>query len=245
MTVAAGPTRHLPGRHMMVVGLLLGLLGLALLVALVVALADRGGDGRTSSGTQVQGSGGAAMQLRTTPAFARVELAGATAVTVQVGPSRSVRVTADSNLLRHVTTRVRGGTLAVGTTGSFTTRTPMHVDVTVPSLDAVTLTGSGTLVVTGVHARLLAVSLPGTGSVRVAGSAEELRATLSGSGDLQVQDLVARDAATELSGVGEIRVHVTRDLHATVSGTGSIRYSGDPTSVVSRVTGTGSVSAQP
>ena len=244
MAVVTGPSRHPPGRHAMAVGFVLGLLGLGLLGSLFVVLADAGGDGGTSHGASVRGSGSAATEVRQTAAFSALQLAGSTTMTVRVGEPRSVRVTGDDNLLRHVTTRVRAGSLVVGTTGSFATTTPMSVLVTVPELDAVTLSGSGMLVVTGLSARRLAVALPGSGTVRVSGSAGELRATLSGSGDMQLQDLVARDVSARLSGYGDMRVHATRDLHASVSGTGSIRYSGDPVSVVDEVTGTGSVTAE-
>jgi hypothetical protein len=64
-------------------------------------------------------------------------------VTVAVGGRQSVVVHADSNLLRDVTTRVVAGTLVVGTTGSFSTRSPMSVEVSVPSLASLTLSGSG------------------------------------------------------------------------------------------------------
>jgi len=66
-------------------------------------------------------------------------------------------VHADSNLMRFVTTRVVAGTLVIGTTGSFTIRSPMTVEVSVPSLAAVTLSGSGNPQVTS--------SVTGSGAV--------------------------------------------------------------------------------
>jgi Putative auto-transporter adhesin, head GIN domain len=52
-------------------------------------------------------------------------------------------VHADSNLINHVTTSVVAGTLVIGDTGRFTARGPMSVDVSVPSLTALSLSGSG------------------------------------------------------------------------------------------------------
>jgi hypothetical protein len=48
--------------------------------------------------------------------------------------------------------RFRVRTLVVGTNGSFTTDLPMTVHVTVRTLDAVTLTGTGAVNVENVHA---------------------------------------------------------------------------------------------
>jgi len=74
--------------------------------------------------------------------FTGLDLAGSNNVTVIVGGPQSVVVRADSNLINHVTTGVVAGTLVIGDTGSFTTRTPMSVEVTVPSLTALNLSAT-------------------------------------------------------------------------------------------------------
>ena len=66
-------------------------------------------------------------ETRPLAAFASVDLAGSTNVRVR-GQEAASLVHADGNLLRHVTTEVRSGTLVIGTKGSFTTRSPMTVD---------------------------------------------------------------------------------------------------------------------
>ncbi len=150
-------------------------------------------------------------------------------------------VHADSNLLRYVTTRVVAGTLVIGTTGSFTTRSPMTVEVRVPSLAEVTLSGSGEISVNGIDAPLLAVSLPGSGAVDASGTVTRLDVTLDGSGLAQLTSLVARDVHAVVSGSGLIRVTATASLNAAVPGTGAIYYGGNPPQVTSSVTGSGTV----
>jgi len=158
-----------------------------------------------------------------------------------VGGSQSVVVHADSNLLGLVTTRVVGGTLLVGTTGSFTTRTPMSVDITVPALAVVTLSGSGQLSVTGISTPVLTVSLPGSGALDASGTATRLDVNLDGSGQAQLDQLTARDVHAVISGSGLIRVTATASLDASVRGQGAIVYSGNPPRVTTSVTGTGAV----
>jgi Putative auto-transporter adhesin, head GIN domain len=137
--------------------------------------------------------------------------------------------------------RFRVRTLVVGTNGSFTTDLPMTVHVTVRTLDAVTLTGTGAVNVENVHADRLIVRLPGTGRLTMDGTAERLEVELSGSGDARLEDLVARDVAATLSGFGRLEVHATGSLDAALSGAGMIVYSGNPTTVTEHVTGTGAV----
>jgi Putative auto-transporter adhesin, head GIN domain len=173
------------------------------------------------------------------PRFSRLDLAGSTNVTVVAGGRQSVVVRADSNLISHVTTHVVAGTLVIGTTGNFTTRSPMNVQVSVPSLTAVTLSGSGEISVSKIEAARLTVTLPGSGVLYASGTATRLDVTLGGSGLAQLSNLIARDAHAAVTGSGLIRVTATAKLKATVSGSGAVIYSGNPSQVTRNVTGTG------
>ena len=221
MTISSPPRRGgqaAPHRQpALSTALVLAVVAVLVLAAAVVALRARG----ESSSSGVQGSGVAATQSRHLARFSRLDLAGSNNVTVVVGGRQSVVVHADSNLVRYVTTRVVAGTLVIGTTGSFTTRSPMGVEVSVPSLAAVTLSGSGVLSTSGTVTRL--------------------DASVGGSGLAQLTDLVARDVQAVVTGSGLIRVTATASLNAAVPGTGAIVYSGNPPRVTSSVTGTGAV----
>jgi hypothetical protein len=240
MAVSSPPRRAgqaIPDRQRtLVISLVLALVAVLALATTVVLLA---GGGSRSSG--VQGSGIEATQSRVLPRFSRLDLAGSTNVTVVAGGRQSVVVHADSNLIRHVTTRVVAGTLVIWTTGSFTTRTPMSVQVSVPSLTAATLSGSGEIFVSRIEAPRLTVTLPGSGTLYARGTATQLDVTLGGSGLAQLNGLAARNVHAVVSGSGLIRVTATASLNATVSGTGAIIYSGNPPQVTRNVTGTGAV----
>jgi hypothetical protein len=68
-------------------------------------------------------------------------------------------------------------------------------------------------------------------------------ATLGGSGDVQLQDLVAHDATVLVAGSGRLLVQATGALDAEVSGVGAIVYTGNPTGITQRITGTGSITS--
>jgi hypothetical protein len=196
----------------------------------------------SSSPTGVEGSGVSASETRNLPPFGSVELAGSTIVTIRVGEEQSVVVRADQNLMDRVTTTVQDGSLVIGTVpGSFATKSPMTVTVGVPSLDAMTLSGSGIVAATGIDASSLTVRLPGSGVLRASGAATTLDVTLEGSGDAQLDQLVASDARAEVSGSGRIVLTTTKSLDATVSGSGAIMYGGSPQKVETSVTGSGAI----
>jgi putative autotransporter adhesin-like protein len=199
---------------------------LASLAVGVLGLVLHYGVFRGSSGPgAILGSGIAATDVRAVPAFDGVELRGSNNLVVRVGPKRAVTVYADDNLLGRVTTRVEGGALVVGNrAGSFTTRSPMYVEITTPSLRSVVLSGSGV--------------------VRASGRAASLDVALTGSGDAQLEQLVAREVTVVVSGSGRAVVTATRALDASVTGSGVIVYGGNPLHVTSSVTGVGAIGAR-
>jgi len=198
---------------------------------------------RFSSGSNaVVGSGVPAEQTRDVPPFGGVDLAGSNDVTVVAGAKRSVVVRGDDNLLDLVTTRVVDGTLVISNKESFQTRSPMSVEVSTPSLEALSLSGSGAVSAQGVDGDRLTIALSGSGLLRAVGSAERLDVTLDGSGDAQLEGLVARDVHAVVNGAGRVVVHATQSLDASVPGSGMVAYSGDPPQVTTRVTGVGAIS---
>lgn len=240
--MTAAPTSIHPGReHLHLRGVLVVILAFLVGAALVAVLYESDVFGGSSSST-TNGSGVPATQSRDVAAFKRVELAGANNVVIAVGAKQSVVVKADDNLLGRITTRVQSGTLVIGnTSGSFSTRSPMRVEVRVPTLDALTLSGSGNLVVDGIDARSLEVALPGSGTLTGSGTATRLSVTVGGSGMIQFTQLVAKDVRAVVSGSGSIFVTATRSLDGSVSGSGAILYAGHPQLVTKSVTGSGAI----
>jgi Putative auto-transporter adhesin, head GIN domain len=227
---------HMTRRSQLV---LIAVTAAALIVAaMMAALLVHGGE---SAGSGVQGSGIAATQTRAVARFSSLDLAGSNEVTVVVGARQSVVVHADSNLISHVTTQVVAGTLVVADTGSFTTRIPMSVEVSVPSLTALNLSGSGQLSVTGIKAARLTVTVSGSGMLSAAGTATRLDVSLSGDGLAQLSQLTASEVRAVVSGSGLIQVTATTSLDAEVPGTGAIVYGGNPAQVTTSVTGIGTV----
>jgi hypothetical protein len=195
----------------------------------------------SSSSSGLHGSGVVATQTRHLASFRSIDLAGANVVTVRVGDRQTVTVRGDDNLIRLITTRVTSGKLVVDQSRSFTTRSGMAVQVTVPALDAVTLSGSGVLTVDGVRGSEFSVRVPGSGLVTANGTVSRLDARLSGSADVRLQDLTARDVAASVSGSGRLQVHASRSLDASLSGSGAIFYGGSPPKVTQNVTGSGAI----
>jgi len=230
--------RRAPGRLRRALAVLTVLLVAAILIALLV---DR--IFYSSSSPAGTGSGVAATQGRSLPSFGDVDLAGANNVIVHVGARQSVIVHADNNLLSRVTTRVRSGSLVIGTTpGTLNAKSPMFVDVNLPSLSALRLQGDGNITVAGINSGSLSAVIAGSGTITASGTTTRLDVAISGSGTAQLDQLIARDATASIPGSGTIMLSATRSLNASVPGSGTILYHGNPHHVTTRVTGSGTIS---
>jgi hypothetical protein len=210
------------------------LVGAVIGIIATASLRDR------STTASTGGSGASVTDRREVAPFTAVELAGSNTVVIHVGAPRSVAVTGDDNLVGGVTTVVRAGRLVIDDSGSFTTRAPMRVAVSVPSLDGVEISGTGTVTVDGVTSADFSTELAGDGTLVVSGTVDRVTAVLAGDGTLDLHDLVATDGTARLQGTGTIRVHATSTLDALLTGTGTILYGGNP-SVTMRNTGSGTV----
>ncbi len=222
--------------HRSVLVVILALVGVAIAIAYAVA-----SNSSTTSNT-VQGSGVQVTESRTVPAFGSVDLAGSNNLFIRVGEEQSVQVYGDDNLIDRVTTDVDATTLVIGSKpGSYSTDSPMRVEVSVPSLRDLTLSGSGNVLVSGVDGRQFTVTISGSGVVTASGATEQLDVTVSGSGQAELGGVEARAVQAVVSGSGNIVVTATASLDASVPGSGSIMYGGNPSDVTKSVTGSGEI----
>jgi hypothetical protein len=182
-----------------------------------------------------------ASEPRSVPAFHAVELAGTLEVEIGVGKAQSVQVSGEADLLGKVSTVVKDGVLVVDTPRDLRRRHHLHVTVTVPELSAVSLSGTGDMKISGVAGARFSISLSGTGQLTVNGSTGSLRVDVGGTGEIAAKDLTAKTARVDVSGTGSATVHVTDSLEADVTGTGSIDVHGKPARVKKSVTGVGSI----
>ena len=212
----------------------------ALFISLIaLALLGSATAGAVRGAEPVAGSGVARTEPREVGEFQKVHVNGSPNVNIVIGPERSVSVTADDNLLAVIDTDVEDGTLVIGGNQSFKTRIGVTVEITVPSLDAVAIHGSGDVKLKGLDAEKFKAEIQGSGDISVAGRVEELEVEIQGSGDVKLDELAAKRAAVEVQGSGDSMVKVSDELNVHVCGSGDVKYIGEP-----KVTKTGEASGE-
>lgn len=93
------------------------------------------------------------------------------------------------------------------------------------------IAGSGDIEITGIESQQVTASISGSGGFKMQGNTREASYSIAGSGDIDAQNLIAEDVSASSSGSGEITCHANNSIKARKSGSGSIGYKGNPTTV--------------
>lgn len=200
-------------------------------------------------------------------------VAGASAVrlssigdlTISTGPEPSLSITAGSRVVERITSTVEDGVLDLDVkSGVNIGLADITYDLVLPEVRAITVAGAGDVAgdlgradaldvvvsgagdvdLRGLDLDRLVVTIGGAGSVSLSGVADRQEVEISGVGSYHGVDLESRLADVLVSGAGDADLFVTDSLEATVSGAGSITYSGGA-KARSSVTGIGSVQEEP
>ncbi|MDF1543864.1 MAG: DUF2807 domain-containing protein [bacterium] len=173
--------------------------------------------------------------------FSRIKAQGSSDIYIKIGREQSVELTCDDNLIDNMIIKVRGKSLIIDSEGSFSTRKGPRIDITVPSLESMSLSGSGDVEIEGLNGGEFDYRLSGSGDLRAEGKLEFLEIKLTGSGDIDTRDLIAEEVDCRLSGSGDIQVYASESFDGSVSGSGDITYYGKPKHVDRSVSGSGSI----
>jgi hypothetical protein len=90
------------------------------------------------------------------------------------------------------------------------------------------ISGSGDIEAKSVKSREVEASIAGSGDIELRGTTSTARYKIAGSGDLKAHNLQARDVEASVAGSGDLTCYATESLVARTSGSGYIKYKGDP-----------------
>lgn len=192
-------------------------------------------------GRGIEGSGDLVTEEREVREFDEIRSYGSFDIIVTIGEPRSVKLTFDDNLIDIIETDVRSGVLKIRTDESYSSDRPCQVEITVPHLKGLYLSGSGDIDVSSLDEDYFECSISGSGDINLEGKARETEFKISGSGEIDARDLTADDVYVKISGSGDVRVHAEESFDGTVSGSGNIYYSGQPNSLSTSVSGSGRI----
>jgi hypothetical protein len=104
-----------------------------------------------------------------------------------------------------------------------------------------TVSGSGKIGVAAIASGKSEFNISGYGTIKATGSAKDTQVIISGSGDLLAGDFEVGACSVRISGSGEVEINVKDSLDATITGSGTVSYKGDPHHVNGHSAGSGRV----
>ena len=218
-------------------------------------------------GKKIKGNGNVTTIERSVGEYDAIALSGWFDVELVAGKEGEIKLKGESNLLEYIKTEVRNGKLVIKVEKGYNLKPSswddgIRITVPVKSVNSIALSGSGDIVgkttiktndfrtamsgsgdiTLDIEANSIDSSMSGSGDITLSGSTTDFDATISGSGDIKAYGLEADNVNATVSGSADIKVTANKMLKARVSGSGDIRYRGNPEKVDTKASGSGDIS---
>lgn len=169
------------------------------------------------------GNGKKATVKRDIAGFDSVNVGGAFVVNVSVsdGAKSGVEISADSNITDCIKSDVKNGCLFLGASKSYSSKNPVTVKITVPSLKGAVVSGACELTLSG--------------------TVKAFSADVSGAAKIHASGLDAVNVTVAASGAGVAEVSASGVLTVNGSGAAKVLYKGNPSKIVKELSGVASL----
>jgi cytoskeletal protein CcmA (bactofilin family) len=196
--------------------------------------------------------------------FSEVKVGGAFDVVLQRGDKNQVKIEAKGVELDKILTDVSGGVLDIGMKRGSYNYDYVKITLIYKALTVISSSGSSDVTTAGtiksddlsiklsgsgnfkgdVETNSLKLRISGSADMKLSGKANSQDIEISGSGNVKSFDLAANTVKISVSGSGNADVNVSNELDAKVSGSGEVRYKGNPQKQIFKSSGSGSIQKQ-
>jgi|SRR5688572_7849817 len=191
----------------------------------------------------VDGSGTIKTEPRSVSGFTDVEVHGSAKLVVEQGDTESLSVTADDNLLQHISSEVKDSKLTIGPRVSVSPTEQILYKLSVKKLDSIGVSGDVSVDAAGIRTDSLSVGISGAGNMVISGEAAEQKLSISGVGNYKGENFKTVETSIAISGSGNAVVAASKRLDVQVSGSANVQYIGNP-EITKSVSGVGTVEAR-
>lgn len=153
-----------------------------------------------------------------------IELTGPIDLTLRHGAVPSLTVRGEKRMLGNVETIQSGDSLEIATKGMVLHhRNPLQVVLVLPSLESISINGSGSSTVNGFIGDKADVQLHGSGNLKFNGRYREVVAGIHGSGEVELNGGSSEKVVVEVVGTGQMTVvGSTDEFKAEQTGAGDL-----------------------
>lgn len=171
-----------------------------------------------------------------------VDIAAPVRVHYRAGDGTEIIVRGPADAVDNV--RIKGGRISSDCARLFGSN---DVDITLPgrAFKAVSISGSGTVVMDDLAQPALAVRIAGSGSLSAQGASDQVTVSISGSGRARLAELATKQLTVNISGSGRLEAAPQDVADVKISGSGNVHLLSRPASLRSQTSGSGRITTGP
>lgn len=188
-----------------------------------------------------KGSGNTISEFRDVNLFTKISSEGTFVVNITQGPTQSLEIIADDNIIGRVRTTVSDDRLKIYLEDGNYKNTYLEANITVADLNGIKNEGTGDITVFELQsAGTMEIENIGSGNIIMAGYTDNLTILNEGSGTINCAEFMAANVELHIEGSGDSEVYCTESLNVNIEGSGNVYYKGSPTITVD-ISGSGQV----
>jgi hypothetical protein len=193
------------------------------------------------TGRKIRGNGILRTETRDLPAFEAMACDGAYEIIVEYQAKQGFTLDADENLLPLIKTEVKNNSLHIYTEGNLQPSKEIRILAGIPKLSEFLVQGSVQGEIRSIDSSAFILDVKGSSKLNLSGKTAELKINISGSSNIDASSLLAEKAKVRIYGSGDIHVYTTNTLDAQINGSGTIKYTGNPSNVTQGINGSGKI----
>ncbi len=205
---------------------------------------------------------------RSVMGFDQIELSGYGEVILTQGTREGLTVEADEDIISEIKSNVRNGTLYLDVENTHWIKNPWKSstsgikyyimmknvrgfsisgsgEMTSEHIETdhltIQISGSGNIEIKSLESQEINLNISGSGNCNLAGEVGFQKIIISGSGAYSGERLDSDAAIIVVSGSGEASVRVKEEIDVQISGSGDVKYAGEPKEVSLQSSGSGTV----
>ncbi len=190
----------------------------------------------------LRGNGEIKTEQRAVQDFKNIDCEGAYEVNWSSG-APALSVTTDENLISHIRTDLKNGTLKIETDEHLSPSHKITVKLSSASLRGARFSGAMRFEAKNLNGQNFFLETAGASKVILQGKIGALTASMKGASKLDAEDLHCQSVELAVAGAGKANVWATETLKVSIQGAGSVLYSGHPKEVHKDIAGAGKVRA--
>ncbi len=214
---------------------------------------------------RIKGNGEIVSDQRETQEYSAISVSGFYEVHLVAGAEGQLTLEGESNLLEKIETYVEDDRLVVKSRKGFnlvpSRNKKVFVTIPITHIESAQFSGAGRVtsekmltndqlyirtsgarhVTLSAEATQLSVKTSGSSKLFIQGTSDKIEVRSSGSSTVSGYQMQTDNAKLTLSGSSDVKLTINESLTSRVSGSGNLRYGGNPDKITNKLSGSGSV----